>query len=295
MKLTSTGGVQWQRQLGPSGSSQAYFNAVQQTSDGGYVATGQTYVTNTSFPESSVLAVKFSAAGAIAWTRGFNDFGSQGVATASNSAHSIVQAPDGGYLIGGNWALGAPYTTQAGALLVKLTAIGALQWEKAYSAQSTSSGGVVYSAHNAPGGGYLISGDGLTLVKNIDYLEPWMAKVDSAGTVLWERSYYQTYAPTGLPLSEYFSSLTLPVGGGLLSVGYTENYTTQVGELFGISTDGSGLITGCRDVHSPLALQTVNPALTTFIPALTVAGLTTAPAPSPSTTQSVPVFTQVDC
>ena len=54
LKLDSLGNVQWQRELGPSGSTQAYFNAVQQTSDGGFVAAGEFYVPSAGTPRTSV-------------------------------------------------------------------------------------------------------------------------------------------------------------------------------------------------------------------------------------------------
>src|SRR5262249_17013111 len=41
LKLDGAGTVQWQRKLGPTGSTTAYFNALQQTFDGGYVAIGE--------------------------------------------------------------------------------------------------------------------------------------------------------------------------------------------------------------------------------------------------------------
>src|SRR5437867_8867786 len=64
LKLDGAGTVQWQRELGPIGSTLAFFNAVQQTSDGGYVAIGESSVVGGSFPyPTSVLVASFDPSG----------------------------------------------------------------------------------------------------------------------------------------------------------------------------------------------------------------------------------------
>src|ERR1044072_7822525 len=50
LKLDGAGTVQWQRRLDPTGSAGAYFNAVQQTTDGGYVTIGESYVVGQTYP-----------------------------------------------------------------------------------------------------------------------------------------------------------------------------------------------------------------------------------------------------
>src|SRR5205814_2909442 len=135
IKLDSLGHIQWQRELGPTGSNQAYFYAVQQASDGGYVAAGELNDgTNSSngLPLMSVLAVKLDAAGNLTWQRAYNDVGTSGV-TATEHALAIVQTPDGGYAIGGNWSDSTfPGECCEGALLLKLTPSGSILQQTAY-------------------------------------------------------------------------------------------------------------------------------------------------------------------
>src|SRR5262249_46573713 len=74
LKLDGAGTVQWQRDLEPTGSIGAYFNAVQQTSDGGYVATGEYYVVGGSYPyPNSVLVAAVDPDGNVRWQHGFNN------------------------------------------------------------------------------------------------------------------------------------------------------------------------------------------------------------------------------
>ena len=98
LKLDGRGNVQWQKKLGPAGSTQAYFNAVQQTSDGGYVATGEFYRPTATTPRTSVLVVKFDSNGDVRWQQAFT-----GAPSAAEHAPSIIQTSEGGYLVAGNW------------------------------------------------------------------------------------------------------------------------------------------------------------------------------------------------
>jgi len=171
VKLDANGNLQWQRELRPGGSEQAYFHAVQQTSDGGYIAAGEldTGATSSSgLPLISMLAVKFDAAGKVSWQQSFNDVGSTGV-SATEHVNTIVQTTDGGYAIGGDWN---DSTSQGsccqGALLLKLTPAGAIQWQQAYSGGVNCSfngysescdtiGGGIYSLQQTADGGYLLA------------------------------------------------------------------------------------------------------------------------------------------
>jgi hypothetical protein len=79
-----------------------------------------------------------------------------------------VQTADGGYAIGGNWdsAILGPGSCCAGALLLKLTPNGSIQWQTAYSGgvvcgdqTCTDIGGDVYALCQTADGGYLLAGD----------------------------------------------------------------------------------------------------------------------------------------
>src|SRR5690348_15353099 len=67
LKLDSAGNVQWQKNLGPAGSTGAYFNAVQQTADSGYVAVGAYYTPTSGPAPTQVLVARFAADGSLAW------------------------------------------------------------------------------------------------------------------------------------------------------------------------------------------------------------------------------------
>jgi hypothetical protein len=287
LKLDGVGNLQWERQLGPSSSTFAYLKAVQQTSDGGFVATGEFLTPTSGASPTNVLAIKFDASGAIQWQQGFGVLSSTGSIAGTEHAQSIVQASDGGYVVGGNWTNSTfPGQCCAGALLLKLNATGTMQWQFAYSGgvicsyqSCTDVTGIIYSLHQSTDGGYIVAG-----AYDHPSLVPWLARVDSAGNLVWQHLYYEVNPSTGLPLSEYFGASTLTTGGGALGLGWTEDPATLKGDLFGVSTDNAGLVASCADVHAPTPISAINPGLSPVAPALPVQ-TTLAPIGQGSTTQ----------
>jgi hypothetical protein len=297
LKLDGQGNLQWQRQLGPAGSTSAYLNDVQQTGDGGFVATGELDTPSESLPRTGVLVVELDANGAVRWVHGFNRLDESGAPTAANHALSIIQTSEGGYLVAGNWDnTTSPGTCCRGALLLKLDANGNSQWQKAYSGgvycffngyseTCSALGGIVYSVHQTADGGYILAGDGDLKLRDSTPLVPWLAKVDASGNLVWQHFYYEAHPTTGRPLSEYFASSTLTDGGGVLALGFTENPTNLRGELFAVRTDSSGLAGACGQVRPAESLDAVDPGLvpiTVALPAQTTLAVQDA---SPGTTR----------
>jgi len=305
LKLDGQGNVQWQRTLGqPGGPRDAYLNAVKETADGGYVAAGEF-----SAPSAcqyghgcgqGVLVVKLNAKGTVVWQRGYNSFDRAGTPTASEHALSILQSSDGGYLVTGNWRnTTGPGTCCRGALLLKLDANGNSSWQKAYSGgvycffngysyQCYAIGADAYSASRTADGGYLLTGSGdLKLLDSVP-LVPWLAKVDASGNLVWQHFYYQSNQTTGRPLSEWFPSSDL-TAGGFSALGFTENPTDGLGELFGVKTDGAGLVGSCSQVHPATPLSAVDPGLADIDMSLPVQTTIAAQAASPAGTRATAI------
>jgi hypothetical protein len=303
LKLDAAGTVQWQRDLGPAGATtQAYFNSVQQAADGGYVAAGVYYTHVSGLPDQQVLVAKFGGDGTLAWQHGF------ATTNGSGSGLSVIRTADSGYAVGANWH-NATFNSgngADGALLLKLDADGTLQWQKAYSGgvycffngfseTCTDIGAVAYTAHQTSDGGYVLAGDSRLELTDSAPIEPWQAKVDAGGGLVWQHLYYQTYKPTGRPLGEFFPAAAPAPGGGFLAVGPTLDYPTQHDLLFAVRTDSSGLAGTCGDVHPATPLQAIDPQLAAAAPSLPLQTATTPPAASPIGTLATSISTQQDC
>ena len=286
LKLDGAGTVQWQRRLDPTGSAGAYFNAVQQTVDGGYVAAGESYVVGQSYPyPNSMLVASFDPSGNVRWQKGFNNVDDRGSPSGFEHALSGIQTSDGGYLVAGNWSSAPPspfpQEDTAGALLLKLDSSGNIEWQKAYN------GGIYcyfngynttcviitalpYSVHKTADGGYVLAGLGqLELLDSVPQV-PWLAKVDSGGNLLWQYFYYDL-STAGRTISQYFASSTPTNDGGFMALGFTEkNDPSSLGELYAVKTDSAGLVGICDQQHNATPLHSVDPAMTILSPSFPV-------------------------
>ena len=123
----------------------------------------------------------------------------------------------------------------------------------------------------------------------------WAAKVDASGNLVWQHFYYQTNPATGRTLSQYFASSTLTSGGALAALGFTENLTNGLGELYAVRTDNSGLVGTCNEVRNATPLQAINPALTSTAPSLGIQTAIVEIGNSPATTLSTSIKSTRDC
>jgi hypothetical protein len=111
------------------------------------------------------------------------------------------------------------------------------------------------------------------------------------GNLLWQRFYYRAHPTTSRPLSQYFPSSDLAGGGGHFGLGFTENLSDGLGELFAVKTDSAGLVGTCSEVRPATALNAIDPMLTTIAPELPVQTSIGQQDNSPSTTRSTSITT----
>ncbi|MDD5224297.1 MAG: hypothetical protein PHE84_09915 [bacterium] len=90
LKLNSDGTVAWQKTY--SGTSDDYAYSIQQTTDGGYIAAGLTQSFGAGYYDFWVL--KLNSDGTVNWQKAYGG-------TGSESAYSIQQTSDGGYIVAG--------------------------------------------------------------------------------------------------------------------------------------------------------------------------------------------------
>jgi hypothetical protein len=300
LKLDSSGNVQWQEDLASApGTLGAVFNSVLQTAAGGYVAAGDYYLPNSQgLPRGQVLVAAFAANGSPGYQHGFATV-SNGMPESASDANSIIQTSDGGYAVAGGWGNQTfnDGNGARGALLLKLDSAGNLQWQQAYSGgvyQGTDIGSYAYALHQTSDGGYVLAGDEDIEQPEVT-IEPWIAKVSSSGSLLWQHLYYQVYKPTGLPLSENFSGAAMTTAGGFAADGPTENYTLQKEELYVVQTNSSGNVGSCGDEYTATPLQAISPQLTATAPSLPSQPASTPAATAPVATTATSIATQTDC
>jgi len=220
VKLSSSGGVEWQRSLGGTGDEEAY--SIDQTGDGGYVVTGYTnsYDGDVSGNngESDFWVVKLNSTGSIVWQRCLGG-------SSWESARSIRQTGDGGYIVAGrSFSNDGDVSGHHGVpgmnpdyWIAKLDSSGGIEWQNslggtfddyAYSVEQTSDGGYIVA-------GYSMSDDG-DASGNHGELDFWVVRLDSSGSLVWQRS-------LGGSQSDFATSVRQTGDGGYVVAGWARS------------------------------------------------------------------------
>jgi hypothetical protein len=229
IKADSNGDTLWTRTFG--GIEIDVGKSVQQTTDGGYIITGQTG----SFGKGGwdVWLIKTDANGDTLWTKTYGD-------TLGDIGNSVQQTTDGGYIITGvaNRMTANPGLIYQDIWLIKTDANGDTMWTKIY----VDSSGLLRGGNwvqQVSDGGYIITG--ITNQKGTrppvwwEVGDLWLVKTDANGDTLWTK----TYGRSDIDDSNVGNSVQQTIDGGYIISGYTDSGVYQYDVLL-IKTDANG-------------------------------------------------------
>ncbi|MEJ5050662.1 T9SS type A sorting domain-containing protein [Chryseobacterium culicis] len=188
VKMNSSGNIQWQKSLGGSNHDNA--QSIQQTTDGGYIVAGTSNSNDGDVTgnhgNDDYWVVKLDSNGNIQWQKSLGG-------SNSDTAQSIQQTADGGYIVAGSSHSndGDVSGNQGGQdyWVVKLDSTGNIQWQKSLGGSDSDQ---LSSIQQTSDGGYIIAGttvstDGHITVSygNNDF---WVVKLDASGNIQWEKT-----------------------------------------------------------------------------------------------------------
>lgn len=228
IKTDSLGVTGWERTYGGSGFDHGY--SAQQTLDGGYVLAGAT----SSFGVGGLdfYIIKVDSLGGRIWSRTYGG-------GSSESARSIKQTADGGFIVAG--ATGSFGEGEEDFYIVRTDSLGYGVWAKTYGGSSSD---YAHCATQTLDGGYVIVGrtDSYAAMNSAVYI----VKTDSVGDTLWTRVY-------GFRDSEGHS-IEQTQDGGYIVAGYYYGIHPQLGDVYLIKTDGNGM-TGIQEERPALDIE----------------------------------------
>ncbi|OYD15047.1 hypothetical protein CH333_06660, partial [candidate division WOR-3 bacterium JGI_Cruoil_03_44_89] len=223
IRTDSLGDTLWTHTYGGSDGDKGWF--VQNTPDGGYVITGDTWSYGAGIHD--VYLIRTDSLGDTLWTHTYGG-------SVNDCGYSVQNTPDGGYII-----VGETNSYGAGVFdvyLVKTDSLGDTLWTHTYGGSDWDA---AYSVQNTPDGGFVIAG--LTDYHGVGSGDVYLIKTDSFGDTTWTK----TYGGSDVDRGECVQNTC---DGGYIIAGYTYSYGVGSIDVYLIKTDETGS-TGVEEVN----------------------------------------------
>lgn len=225
VRLDPAGAKLWDRGYGPG-----YLQAIENTSDGGFLLAGDSYSgpgpykTSPHYGADDAWLVRLDRSGNKLWDVSFGG-------SAYDFALCLVRTADGGFIIGAGSDSGVSgnKTTPAygnyDVWLLRLDAAGNKLWERCYGGSDYD---FLYSLKETADGGFVLAAvsrsepGGSKTSPRIGAMDAWVIRLDPQGQKLWEQTYGGTNYSAFIDIQELPDRGFIAVGNADYGVGGTK-------------------------------------------------------------------------
>ena len=209
-KLDASGSISWEYSFGYAGSDIPY--SIIQTNDTGYLLSGVLDVSASNGQGDRVSNINRRHAGGDFWViklnaNGVKEWSSYYGGSFTDTAYDAIQTEDGGYIIAGSSdSDDVDISSTNGEYdfwVIKISSTGILIWEKSFGGSEIDE---ARSIRQTADGNYLIVGDtrstNLDVSQNSGAADLWMIKINSEGSLIWEKTLGGTNFDVGRSISK---------------------------------------------------------------------------------------------
>jgi len=233
--------IEWQQSFG--GSAYDVAHSIQQTDDGGFIVLGITESVDGDITGNhgwyDYWVVKLDSSGTLEWQQTHGGI-------SGDYAESIIQTTDGGFIAAGYTSSndGDVSGNHGGTdyWIVKIDVSGDIEWQKCLGGSYND---YAYSIRQTFDCGYIIAGESNSIdgdvTGNHGEVDYWIVKIDSSGTIEWQRSLGGTDYETAYDVRQTSDS-------GFVVAGYSSSNDGDVtghhgnGDFWIVKLDATGAL-----------------------------------------------------
>jgi hypothetical protein len=213
VKTDNAGNELWNKTFG--GAEFDSSRCVQQTSDGGYIISGEADSFSPDWED--IWLIKTDNSGNMIWNKTFGG-------KWSESGDYVLQTSDSGYIIAG-------HTTSFGSWdvwIIRTDSDGDELWNRSFGGKESQGGNCIQHTSD---GGYIITG--YTYSFGAGESDVWLIRTDSSGNMMWNRTFGGTDRDFGRCVQQ-------TTDGGFIITGTSYSFNSDDCDVWIIKTDSSG-------------------------------------------------------